>query len=177
MLIIEKDECNYSNRRTSMFKEEAYLNFHSQRYGSFYKTCDGCREQNRARAYNKASREAEQRAYNQSERANAIRKAYCEYEKDKLLPRTEKSECVCGCIVEHNNKSRHYNAKPHQRWVNARKNFASVLVELLATDKQELTVEKATDKQDLTVERAIDYDDRCHGCRRHNDFCRCGSFY
>ena len=42
----------------------------------------------------------------------------------------------------------------------------SVLVELLATHKQ-----------DLVVDRAIDYDDRCHGCMRNNDFCRCGDFY
>ena len=119
-------------------KKKHISTFTAKGDGSFYKTCDECREKNRV--------------YRESEKGKA--------------KRTEQFECECGSTVQRNHWARHLKSKPHHRWLNARENFVSVLVELLATHKQ-----------DLVVDRAIDYDDRCHGCMRNNDFCRCGDFY
>ena len=92
------------------------------------------------------------------------------------------------------NRARYHNkASPdafyftaHQLRVNARKNFENVLDELVATDTatyrsmsnlgrrlDRLYGKHCTEKR-RTVERDIDYNDRCDGCEKHNDFCRCG---
>jgi hypothetical protein len=184
-------------------KKKHISTFTAKGDGSFYKTCDECREKNRVyresekgkakskaydesehgKATHKAYNDSEQgkargKSYNQSEKGKATRKSYRESEQGKAYSkayresekgkaaRTKQTECECGSTVQRNHWARHLKSKPHRRWLNARENFVSVLVELLATHKQ-----------DLVVDRAIDYDDRCHGCRRNNDFCRCGDFY
>ena len=107
--------------------------------------------------------------YKNCDGCRAYNRAYSDSEKVKVRL-TEPLECQCGSTVQRNHWARHLKTKQHYRWDNAKKNFKKVLDELISTHKQEIPTE-------IPTETAIDYDDRCGGCGRHNDFCRCVGFF
>ena len=87
----------------------------------------------------------------------------------------------------HNKASREAEKRDYKLRTNARNNFENVLDELVATDTvtyrsmsdlerriDRLYGKHCTEKR-RPAESTVDYDDRCGGCKRHNDFCRCGS--
>ena len=75
----------------------------------------------------------------------------------------------------HNKISREAEQRDYRLRLNVRRNFENVLNELggFENNLYRLYGKRCTEKHH-TAGLDIDYNDRCDGCEKHNDFCRCG---